>query len=47
MTRQILCLFLLGLAVPAYAQVGPQAEAPDGATLFRRQCSTCHSLLAG
>lgn len=25
----------------------PQAEAPDGATLFRRQCSTCHSLVAG
>ncbi len=24
----------------------PQAEAPDGATLFRRQCATCHSLNA-
>ena len=24
----------------------PQAEAPDGATLFRRQCATCHTLSA-
>ncbi len=24
----------------------PAAEAPDGATLFKRQCATCHSLVA-
>ncbi len=47
MTRHILFLALLGLAVPAHAQPGPQADAPDGATLFRRQCGTCHSLVAG
>lgn len=46
-TRQILVLAMLGLAVPAHAQVMPQADAPDGATLFRRQCGTCHSLVAG
>lgn len=25
----------------------PQAEAPNSATLFRQQCGTCHSLVAG
>ena len=24
----------------------PAAETPDGATLFKRQCATCHSLVA-
>lgn len=43
----MLGLAVLGLAVPAYAQVGPQAETPDGAALFRRQCGTCHSLTPG
>ena len=39
---------MLTLALPVQAQMAlPQAEAPDGATLFRRQCSTCHSLVAG
>lgn len=47
-TRHILVLGFLCLAYPAQAQMTlPQAEAPDGATLFRRQCSTCHSLVAG
>ena len=47
-TRRFLTLALLALAFPAQAQIAlPQAEAPDGATLFRRQCGTCHSLVAG
>ncbi len=34
--------------MPAYAQIpGPQAEAPDGAALFKRQCGACHSLTPG
>lgn len=33
---------------PARAQLDmPAATAPDGATLFKRQCATCHSLAAG
>jgi len=47
-TRRMLTLALLTLAFPAQAQMAlPQTEAPDGATLFRRQCGTCHSLVAG
>jgi len=39
---------LLVLAAPVYAQVVlPQADVPDGAILFRRQCGTCHSLQPG
>lgn len=41
-TRQTLILAALALSLPARAQ-----EVPDGATLFRRQCGTCHSLVAG
>ena len=38
---------LLAIVPAARAQfAAPQAEAPDGATLFRRQCATCHSLNA-
>lgn len=32
------------MAGTAVAQIGPAAEPPDGATLFRRQCATCHAL---
>ena len=35
-------------SAPARAQFDvPAAAAPDGATLFSRQCATCHSLAAG
>jgi cytochrome c len=47
MTRYILVLAVLGLVLPAHAQAPASAETPDGATLFRRQCGTCHSLVAG
>ncbi len=41
-------LLLPCLAMSAYAQIpGPQAEAPGGATLFKRQCGACHSLVSG
>lgn len=33
------------LGASAHAQVAPPAaDPPDGATLFRRQCATCHAL---
>lgn len=44
--RHLLVLIMLGMTVSARAQM-PAAEAPDGATLFRRQCATCHSLQPG
>ena len=48
MTRCLFLLALLGFAPSANAQfAAPVAEAPNGATLFRRQCATCHSLVAG
>jgi len=48
MTRWLFLLALVGFAPAAHAQfTAPVAEAPDGATLFRRQCATCHSLVAG
>lgn len=34
-------------AAPAPAQVPLAAAPPDGATLFRRQCATCHTVAAG
>src|SRR5271167_1191465 len=39
----------LGLAGSAHAQFAlpAQTAAPDGATLFRNQCGTCHTLSAG
>lgn len=37
---------LVGPIPTAWAQIAPPAEPPDGATLFRRQCATCHSLKA-
>ena len=41
-------LILLGVAVPAHAQIElPQAAPPDGAAVFRTQCGTCHSLTPG
>ena len=43
--KAVLAIFLI-LAPPlARAQLDlPQAAAPDGATLFQRQCATCHTL---
>lgn len=46
-TRHVLFLALLGLATPVQAQLVAPADAPDGATLFRRQCATCHALQPG
>lgn len=37
-------LALLAGAGTARAQTAPAAAPPDGATLFRQQCSTCHTL---
>jgi len=42
-----LFLTLLGLSAPVQAQMSAPADAPDGATLFRRQCATCHALQPG
>lgn len=48
MKRYLLLPALLTFAPSAHAQFTPPvAEAPDGATLFRRQCATCHSLTPG
>lgn len=48
MTGRLVLLVLLTFASSAHAQLtAPVAEAADGATLFRRQCATCHSLVAG
>ncbi len=48
MTGRLVLLVLLGFVSSAHAQfTAPVAEAADGATLFRRQCATCHSLVAG
>ena len=39
---------MLALATPAHAQFAPPAATPpDGATVFRTQCGTCHSLVPG
>jgi cytochrome c len=41
----LFCVGLLGLACPAHAQMSlPDSTAgPDGRTLFRNQCATCHA----
>ncbi len=46
--RYFILLALLGAAPAAQAQMAvPAAAPPDGATLFKRQCGTCHSLVPG
>ena len=40
-------LAALVAAAPAQAQTPPPAAPPDGATLFRRQCATCHTIGVG
>lgn len=40
-------LALCGYFAPAWAQMPiPAAVPPNGATLFRNQCATCHTLVA-
>ena len=46
MTRTLLLLAGLAAACPVRAQPA-DAPSPDGAALFARQCSTCHSLVPG
>ena len=38
---------LLVAASPAWPQTPPAPAPPDGATLFKRQCGTCHTAGAG
>lgn len=45
MIRQALLAILLVAPCIAQAQFAlPDAAAPDGATLFKQQCATCHTL---
>lgn len=44
--RVCVALFLLSAGLAQAQMPIPQTEAPDGATLFKRQCATCHTLNA-
>jgi len=47
MTRHVLVAAALAILPGlAWAQAAPETTGPDGATLFRRQCATCHTLNA-
>lgn len=44
--RKLAFVLVFGVSYAAQAQMAvPAAEPPDGATLFRRQCATCHALV--
>ncbi len=47
MKRQALLVALLVAPEIAWAQLAvPETAGPDGATLFKQQCATCHTLKA-